>query len=97
MQNESPAARTERRGNPGEMQPTTRLNQRLPGRILETELRSRGVLAIVNDTTGARQRSGFVEHQPQTGIFDPPYPARIDPVPPSLAIDNAAERPDRQP
>ena len=55
------------------------------------------MLAVINDAAGSRQRSGFIEHQPQAGIFDPPDPSGVDPVPPRLAIDDTAERPGREP
>src|SRR5580704_4952844 len=96
MQDQRPAARAERRGDAGEKQPGARLNQRLPRRILEGELRGRRMLAVVDDAAGSRQRSGFIEHQPQAGIIDPPDPAGVDPVPPRLAIDDTAEGPGRQ-
>src|SRR5271168_3570665 len=97
MEDQRPAARAERRGDAGEMQPRARLNQRLPRRILETELGGRRMLAVVDDAAGSRQWSGFIEHQPQAGMFDPSHPAGVDPMPPRLAIDDAAERPGRQP
>ena len=55
------------------------------------------MLAVIDDAAGSRQGPGFIEHQPQAGVLDPPNPAGVDPVPPRLAIDNASERPDRQP
>src|SRR5438445_11225728 len=97
MQHQRPAARAERRRDAGKMEPSARLNQRLPRRILEAELRGRRMLAVIDDAAGSRQRSGFIEHQPQSGILDPPYPAGIDPMPPRLTIDDPAERPGRQP
>ena len=55
------------------------------------------MLAVIDDAAGSRQRSGFVKHQPQAGVFDPSHPACVDPMAPRLAIDNTAERPRRQP
>src|SRR5262245_43201091 len=96
MQHERPAARPERRGDAGEMQPGAPLHQCVPWRILETELRGCRMLTIVDHAAGPRLRSGLIKHQPQPRPVDPAYPARIDPVATRLTIDHSAERPSGQ-
>src|SRR5271165_4646811 len=55
------------------------------------------MLAVVDDPAGSRQGARLVKHQPQSGILDPPYPAGIDAMPARLPVDDAAERPLREP
>src|SRR6516162_1909647 len=96
MQHERPAAWAERRGYAGEMQPRARLNQCVPWRILETELRGGGMLPIIDHAARPRLRSGLIKHQPKPRPVDPADPAGVDAVAPRLAIDDAAERSCRQ-
>src|SRR5215472_11522210 len=97
MQHEGAAARTKGRRDAGEVDPRACLNERLPRRILEPELRGRRIFAVVNDAAGSRQWPRFIEHQPQPGIFDPPHPTGVDAVAARLTIDDAAERPGGKP
>src|SRR5207249_2414549 len=64
---------------------------------LESKPGGSGMLAVVDDASVSRCRAGFEEHQPEPCFLDPAYPAGIDPVATGLAIDDAAERPLRQP
>src|SRR5215469_14708322 len=79
------------------MQPRAALDKRFPGCVLESQLRSRRVLAVIDDATRPRFWSGLVEHQTEPRIGDPAHPTRVDAVSPRLAVDNAAERAFRQP
>ena len=97
LQDQRPATRAEHRGDPGQMQPRARLNERVPRRVLEGEFRGRRMLAVIDDAARPRLGSGLVEHQAEARVRDPAHPARVDPVPPSLAVDDAAERSFRQP
>ena len=50
------------------------------------------MLTVVNDAAGSRLGPGLIEHQTEACIGNPAHPACVDPVSPSLPVDNAAER-----
>src|SRR6266566_4602103 len=72
-------------------------DQRLPGRVLETELGSRRMLAVIDHAGVARRRARLEKHQSEPCLGDPADKARVDAVAPCLAVDDAPERPLRQP
>ena len=73
------------------------LDQRLPWRVLEAELGGGRVFAVVDHAGIARRRPGLKKHQPEPRALDPAHISRVDPMSPRLALDDAAERPLRQP
>src|SRR5215469_3457942 len=94
VQDLDPPTRTEPRGISREMQPSARLNQSVPRRILEAEFRGRRVLPVVDDPASSRLGTRFVKHQPQPSVVDPAHPTRVYTMTACLTVDDTAERPD---